>query len=68
MDHESIVNRELENLILAHQHELEAMKLAFEKELRRAEHKLCEQGKRETSQQLELLRKEKALAEERHAE
>ena len=62
------MNRELENLVLSHQHELEAMKLAFEKELRRAEHKLCEQGKRETSQQLELLRKEKALAEERHAE
>lgn len=46
------------------------MKLAFEKELRRAERQLREQAKRETShltQQLELAKKDKALADERHA-
>jgi hypothetical protein len=46
------------------------MKLAFEKELRRAERQLREQAKRETSQltqQLELTKKDKVLAEERHA-
>jgi len=36
-EHETIVNRELEKVIVSNQHEIEAIKLAFEKELRKAE-------------------------------
>jgi len=36
-EHEAIVNREIEKVVTANQFELEAIKIAFEKELRKAE-------------------------------
>ena len=46
-DHESIVNREIQKQVLANQVELEAIKIAFEKELRKAEKQLRDSARKD---------------------
>jgi hypothetical protein len=46
-DHESIVNREIEKVIISNQIEIESIKIAFEKELRKAEKQLRDSARKE---------------------
>lgn len=46
-EHEAIVNREIEKVVTANQFELEAIKIAFEKELRKAEKKLRDSARKD---------------------
>jgi len=46
-EHETIVNREIEKVVVANQYELEAIKIAFEKELRKAEKQLRDSARKD---------------------
>jgi len=46
-EHEAIVNREIEKVVTANQFELEAIKIAFEKELRKAEKQLRDSARKD---------------------
>ena len=46
-DHESIVNREIDKVIISNQIEIESIKIAFEKELRKAEKQLRDSARKE---------------------
>jgi hypothetical protein len=46
-EHEAIVNREIEKVVTANEFELEAIKIAFEKELRKAEKQLRDSARKD---------------------
>lgn len=46
-EHEAIVNREIEKVVVANSYELEAIKIAFEKELRKAEKQLRDSARKD---------------------
>jgi hypothetical protein len=53
-DHEIIVNRELERMLMAQHNEMEALKVAFEKELRKAERHIKESARKEEASVREI--------------